>query len=161
MHESEKWKWSRSVTYDSSQPHGLQPTRLLRPWDFPGKSAGVGCHRLLPSVLLEACKLHWSFSKSQFFVLLIFLWRSLIFTSEVSALDFYHFFLLALGYIFSSFLVPYNRGLLIGALLSFSKISIEHYKFPSQCYFINILIFLIFKNVFHFQKFLLNIFKLF
>ena len=35
--KSEKWKWSRSVMSDSSQPHGLQPTRLLRPWDFPGK----------------------------------------------------------------------------------------------------------------------------
>ena len=23
---------------DSVQPHGLQPTRLLHPWDFPGKS---------------------------------------------------------------------------------------------------------------------------
>ena len=34
MHESEKWKWSRSVVSDSSQPHGLQPTRLLCPWDF-------------------------------------------------------------------------------------------------------------------------------
>ena len=45
MHESEKWKWSRSVVPDSSQPHGLQPTRLLRPWDFPGKSTGVGCRR--------------------------------------------------------------------------------------------------------------------
>ena len=32
---------------DSSGPHGLQPTRLLRPWDLPGKSTGVGCHRLL------------------------------------------------------------------------------------------------------------------
>ena len=31
MHESEKWKWSRSVVSDSSRPHGLQPTRLLRP----------------------------------------------------------------------------------------------------------------------------------
>ena len=29
-------------------PHGLQPTRLLRPWDFPGKGTGVGCHCLLP-----------------------------------------------------------------------------------------------------------------
>ena len=47
MHESEKWKWSHSVMSDSSQPHGLQPTRLLRPWDFPGKSTGVGCHCLL------------------------------------------------------------------------------------------------------------------
>ena len=32
---------------DSSRPHGLQPTRLLRPWDFPSKSTGVGCHCLL------------------------------------------------------------------------------------------------------------------
>ena len=32
---------------DSSRPHGLQPTRLLHPWDFPGKSTGVGCHHLL------------------------------------------------------------------------------------------------------------------
>ena len=47
MHESEKWKWNRAVVYDSSRPHGLQPTRLLRPWDFPGKSTGVGCHCLL------------------------------------------------------------------------------------------------------------------
>ena len=41
------WKWSRSVVSDSSRPHGLQPTRLLRPWDFPCKSTGVGCHCLL------------------------------------------------------------------------------------------------------------------
>ena len=47
MHESEKWKWSRSVVSDSYRPHGLQPTRLLRPWDFPGKNTGVGCHFLL------------------------------------------------------------------------------------------------------------------
>ena len=42
MHESEKWKWSRTVVSDSSQPQGLQPTRLLCLWDFPGKSTGVG-----------------------------------------------------------------------------------------------------------------------
>ena len=47
MHESEKWKWSRSVVSNSLRPHGRQPTRLLRPWDFPGKSTGVGCHCLL------------------------------------------------------------------------------------------------------------------
>ena len=39
-------KWSASVVSDSLRPHGLQPTRLLRPWDFPGKSTGVGCHFL-------------------------------------------------------------------------------------------------------------------
>ena len=32
---------------DSSLPHGLQPTRLLRQWDFLGKNTGVGCHCLL------------------------------------------------------------------------------------------------------------------
>ena len=53
MHESEKWKWSRSVVSDSS--HGLQPTRLLRPWDSPGKSTGVGCHCLLRA--LNECKI--------------------------------------------------------------------------------------------------------
>ena len=37
-----------SVMSDSVQPHGLQRTRLLHPWDFPGKSTGVGCHCLLP-----------------------------------------------------------------------------------------------------------------
>ena len=47
MHKSEKWKWSHSVMSDSSRPQGLQPTRLLCPWDFPGKSTGVGCHCLL------------------------------------------------------------------------------------------------------------------
>ena len=38
------WKWSRSVGSVSLQPNGLYPTRLLCPWDFPGKSTGVGCH---------------------------------------------------------------------------------------------------------------------
>ena len=47
MPESEKWKRSRSVVSDPQWPHGLQPTRLLHPWDFPGKSTGVGCHCLL------------------------------------------------------------------------------------------------------------------
>ena len=32
---------------NSLPPHGLQPTRLLCPWDFPGKNTGVGCHFLL------------------------------------------------------------------------------------------------------------------
>ena len=53
MHESEKWKWSRSVVSDSLRLHGLQLTRLLCPWDFPGKSTGVGCHHLLRYLLLE------------------------------------------------------------------------------------------------------------
>ena len=44
-----KWKvmWSHSVISDSLKPHGLQPTRLLCPWGFPGKSSGAGYHCLL------------------------------------------------------------------------------------------------------------------
>ena len=53
MHESEKWKWSCS---DSSRPHGLQPTRLPRPWEFPGGSTGVGCHCLLQAYPREEPK---------------------------------------------------------------------------------------------------------
>ena len=35
---------------DSLRPHGLWPTRLLSPWNFPGKSTGVGCHFLLQGI---------------------------------------------------------------------------------------------------------------
>ena len=30
--------------------HGLLPTRLLSPWDSPGKNTGVGCHFLLQGI---------------------------------------------------------------------------------------------------------------
>ena len=46
-HEGEKWKWSRSVVSNPQWPHGLQPIRFLRPWDFPDKSTGVGRHCFL------------------------------------------------------------------------------------------------------------------
>ena len=32
-------------------PHGLQPTRLLYPQDFPGKNTGMGCHFLLALII--------------------------------------------------------------------------------------------------------------
>ena len=35
-----------SVTSDSAQPHGLEPARLLCPWDSPSRNTGVGCHAL-------------------------------------------------------------------------------------------------------------------
>ena len=35
---------------DSLWPHGLQPTRLLCPWNLPGKNTGVGCHFLLHGI---------------------------------------------------------------------------------------------------------------
>ena len=43
-----------SVVSDSVRPHGLQPTRLLHPWDSPGKNTGVGCHFLLQCMKVES-----------------------------------------------------------------------------------------------------------
>ena len=34
---------------DSLQPHGLQPSRLLSPWNSPGKNTGAGSHSFLCS----------------------------------------------------------------------------------------------------------------
>ena len=54
MHEYEKCKWSSSVKPNPQRPHGLQPSRLPRPWDFPGKNTGVGCHCLLLDGILKS-----------------------------------------------------------------------------------------------------------
>ena len=44
------FKWSHSVMSDSLRSHGLYPTRLLCPWNFPGKSTGVSRHFLLQGI---------------------------------------------------------------------------------------------------------------
>ena len=43
---------SHLVMSSSLWLHGLQPSRLLCPWDFPGKNTGVGCHFLLQEIFL-------------------------------------------------------------------------------------------------------------
>ena len=42
---------SHSVVFDSSQPQELQPTRLLCPWDSPGRNTGVSSHSLLQGII--------------------------------------------------------------------------------------------------------------
>ena len=49
IHESESEVTQTCLTL---QPHGLQLTRLLCPWNFPGKCTGVGCHFLLQGIFL-------------------------------------------------------------------------------------------------------------
>ena len=39
---------------DSVRPHRRQPTRLLHPWDSPGKNTGVGCHFLLQCMKVKS-----------------------------------------------------------------------------------------------------------
>ena len=41
---------SCSVSSDSLRLLGPEPASLLRPWDFPGKNTGVGCHALLQRI---------------------------------------------------------------------------------------------------------------
>ena len=52
-----------SVVSNSLQPHGLYPTRLFCPWNFPGKDTGVGCRFLLQGIFLTQGSslylLHW------------------------------------------------------------------------------------------------------
>ena len=43
-------KGSHSLVSDSLRPHGLYPTGLLHPWNFLGKSTGVGFHFLLQGI---------------------------------------------------------------------------------------------------------------
>ena len=41
-----------SVISNSLQPYGLWPTRLLCPWDSPGKNTGEDCHFLLQRIFM-------------------------------------------------------------------------------------------------------------
>ena len=54
---------SYSIVSDSLQPHGLEPTRFLCPWDSPGKNNGMGCHFLLQCIFQDQgsnlCLLNW------------------------------------------------------------------------------------------------------
>ena len=47
-----KWSVSHLVVYDSLWPSGLKLTRLLCPWNSPGKNTGMGSHSLLQGIFL-------------------------------------------------------------------------------------------------------------
>ena len=48
-------------------PHGLQPSRLACPWNFPGKNMGVGCHFLLQEIFQFRDQTHISCTDRWFF----------------------------------------------------------------------------------------------
>ena len=48
--DSESESVSHLVLSDSWWLHGLQPSRLLCPWNSPGKNTGAGCHFLLQGI---------------------------------------------------------------------------------------------------------------
>ena len=43
-----------SIVSNSVRPHRRQPTRLLHPWDSPGKNTGVGWHFLLQCMKVKS-----------------------------------------------------------------------------------------------------------
>ena len=45
---------SRFSLSDSVRCHRCQPTRLLRPWDSPGKNTGMACHFLLQCMKVKS-----------------------------------------------------------------------------------------------------------
>ena len=58
--------WTSKLCLTLLWPHGLQPARVLCPWDSPGKNTGVGCCFLLQAIfstqesnLHLLCLLHW------------------------------------------------------------------------------------------------------
>ena len=63
---SNAWKWSRSVVSDPQRPHGLQPSRLLYPWDFPKQEHWSGVPLPSPNLYLITHQI--------FLVLHIFYW---------------------------------------------------------------------------------------
>ena len=52
------------VQSDPLQSRGLKPNRLLCPWNFPSKNAGMGCHFLLQQNFLQALNLHLLYWKA-------------------------------------------------------------------------------------------------
>ena len=81
---------------DSSRPHGLQPTRLCRPWDFPGKSAGVGCHCLL---------LRWVYLSLSPLLLASLLFSAICKASPDNHFAFLHFFFLGMVLVTAAYTV--------------------------------------------------------
>ena len=71
-------------------PHALEPTRLLCPWNFPGKNTGVGCHFLPQEIFptqgsnpgLPRCRqtlYHLSHQGSPFYSYVSIKWRKVCF----------------------------------------------------------------------------------
>ena len=60
-----------SVVSESLCRYGLQLSRLLCPWDSPGKNTGVGCHFLLQGIFLtqgsNLCLLHFLHCRQIFY----------------------------------------------------------------------------------------------
>ena len=92
---SNAWKWKMKVKSLNrvrllATPWTLQPTRLLCPWDFPGKSTGVGCHCLLHHVTIDLTKKvlsvgklsgsWWKITSSNFFLntWILFYWQHIL-----------------------------------------------------------------------------------
>ena len=69
------WWFCHSVVSSSLWPYGLQPARLLCPWDFPGKNTGVGWHFLLQGIYLPNPGSNFSTQGSNPHLLCLLYWQ--------------------------------------------------------------------------------------
>ena len=75
-----KWKWSHSVMSKSLRPQGLQPTRLLHPWDFPGKRLEWGAttiqklYQVGKNWHVDIIESFWIFMNMEYFSVHLLLW---------------------------------------------------------------------------------------
>ena len=65
FNHSPKYVLSHSVVSDSLWPYEQEPTRLLCPWDSPGKNTGVGCHFHLQPQSTVRFQLHHQSGKKE------------------------------------------------------------------------------------------------
>ena len=107
------------------RPHRWQPTRLLCPWDSPGKNTGVGCHFLLQcmkvkseSEVSQSCPtlsdpMDWSPPGSSIhgiFQARVLEWRTIAFSIYIYIYSYPSWFIV--GY-WIKFPVPHSRMLLL------------------------------------------------
>ena len=104
---------------DSLRPHELQPSRLLRPWDFPGKNTGMGCHFLLQGIFptqglnpgLLHCRQtlhHLSHQEAKLMLVndsLVY-FASFIYSSIIASTLYSHLFFLSLSFFFFFLSIP-------------------------------------------------------
>ena len=104
-------QFSCLVASDSLRPHGLQPISLLHPWDFPGKSTGVGCHGLLWAKVLNSnnSKCWWGFGATNSHTFLVGIQNCAVTSANSSAMSYKSKHTLLLSGFHSLVFTPMNR----------------------------------------------------
>ena len=138
---------------DSVRPHRWQPTRLLCPWDSPGKNTGVGCHFLLQCMKVKSenevaqlcptlcnpmdCSLPGSFIHG-IFQARVLEWGAIAFSVPSTALDL--IFFLCLLYLYFYILCHYLIIILQILFTSLPRLNVKVYIFLLELFKLQIFV---------------------